>query len=309
MKNEHTIFLCRRAKQRGIKCQTLESDDSFCVLSKGKQIHLVYGGIVSDNSSASGYELARSKVVAREFLKINKFPVLPQIKTKEFGEAKKFLEKHKKVVVKPMKLKQGKGISVGIETVRQLKQAWRYANQFTKHSKVIEKYYPGVDHRVLVINYKNVFAVQRFPAYVIGNGRDSIKKLISIKNLQETPEQRKKPIIIDQPMKAFLSGQKLSLYYVPKENQKIILRGTANIRTGGESRDCTDELSSEVKKQAITIAKLLKTDVIGIDYLAEDINKKRYIIELNSDPGVQLHHFPTHGKKREPIEKFLDMLF
>ena len=134
-------------------------------------------------------------------------------------------------------------------------------------------------------------------------------KLIKIKNSQKIRGKRKKPIVVDQSLIDFLMQQKLDLNYVPQKDEKIVLRGTANIHTGGWSRDCTDELSTEVKKQAIGIAKLLQLPVVGVDYFANHINKKRYIIELNSDPGVQLHHFPTQGKGREPIEKFLDMLF
>ena len=309
IKNEHTEFLIKAAKKRGIQGYILKTDPRFCVLKKNKKQVLVSGGILSDNSGASSFVLANSKAATNEFLKIHKFPVPEQIKTNDFDKAKKFLKRYKKVVVKPLKLKQGKGITVGIETEKELKAAWTFAERFSPLEKVVEKHYDGIDHRVLVINYKHVFAVQRLPAYVVGNGKDSIKTLIKIRNAKKTPGKRKKPIKTDQVLKDFLKKQKMNLNFVPAENEKIILRGTANIHTGGESRDCTDELSAKVKKEVIEIAKLMKMDVIGIDYLAEDINKKRCLIELNSDPGVQLHHFPTHGKSREPIDKFLDKLF
>jgi len=308
MKNEHTRFLCKQAKKRKINCKTLKASEDFCLLSKGKKKILIYGGIVSDNTSASSYILCQDKAVAHEFLKMHKFPVLPQIKTSSLTEARKFLDKHKKVVVKPIKQKQGKGVSVSIKSNFEIEKAWQLADKFGK-SKVIEKHFDGIDHRVLVINYKDVYVIQRFPAYVIGDGKNSIKKLIEIKNKIKLIGKRKKPIKIDEGLKLYLKQNKLSLNHVPKDNEKVIVRGTSNVHTGGETKDFTANVSATVKKEAIKIAKLLKLNALGIDYLAKDINKKRYIIELESEPGVQLHHFPIEGKPQDPIEKFLDMLF
>jgi len=305
MINEHTRFLCQQAKKRKIKCEIFKTSEDFCFLSKGQKKILVYGGILSPNASA--HALCQQKAAANEFLKMHKFSVLPQIKTSSFSKAQKFLKKNKKVVVKPIKQKQGKGISVNIQNNSELKKAWQIAHKFGSN-KIIEKYFDGIDHRILVVNYKYVYAIQRFPAYVIGDGRSSIKKLIEIKNKIKMPGKRKKPIIINESLKFYLAQHKLNLNHIPKVNEMVVVCGTSNVHTGGETKDFTKEISAAVKKEAIKIAKLLGLSVLGIDYLAKDINKKRYIIELESEPGVQLHHFPIEGKPRQPIEKFLDII-
>jgi cyanophycin synthetase len=309
MVNEHTNFLCKHARRRGITCRILKENSSFCVLEKGNRQHLVYGGIVFDSASASASSISRNKTATNQFLKMYNFPVLPHIKIQDLKEASTFLKKHKKVVVKPLMMKQGLGITVGIETMSELRKAWNEVEQVSKLSKVVEKYYPGIDHRVLVINYKHIFVVQRFPARVVGDGEKSILQLIKQNNKTKTPGKRKKDIEIDEVLTSYLKKQGLNLSSVPAKDSLIDLRGTANIHTGGTSRDFTDEISKEVKAEVIKIAKLLKLPVLGVDYLAKDINKKRYIIELNADPGIQLHHFPTHGKSRDVVTKILDMLF
>jgi len=307
-KNEHTRFLRKQAEKRGIKCAIFKSNEDFCILQKGKKQVLVDSGIVAENQSASAYNLCKHKAASHEYLKKHKYPVLPQKRVASLKEAMDFFEKHKKVVLKPLKLKQGKGVIVNIQKRSELRAAWKISSKFSKF-KIIEKFVKGIDHRILVIDYTYVYAILRLPAYVYGDGEHTVRKLIEMKNEKKTPGKRKKPIKIDDSLRLFLRQQRLSLRYRPKKGEKVILRGTANVHTGGETRDFTDQISSAVKKEAIRIAKNLKMSVLGIDYLAEDINKKRYIIELEGEPGIQTHHFPMQGRPRDPMKKFLDMIF
>ena len=114
--------------------------------------------------------------------------------------------------------------------------------------------------------------------------------------------------MVDTTLKLFLRQHGKTLKYKPQSGETVVLRGTANLHTGGHTRDCTDELSEKVKQEAIEIAQLLQLPVVGIDYLSEDINSKRYIIELNGDPGIQLHHFPTVGQPQFPSQALIESL-
>lgn len=308
MKNEFNDFLCEYAEKKGIICEKVDKGAEFVLLKKGGKKKLIYGGVVTDQSAATGYVLSKNKFFTHEYLKKNKYPVLPKIRTNKYSEAEKFLNKHKVVVVKPPFLKQGKGISVNLKTKKDLRQAWNLARKYAGNI-IVEKFFAGEDLRVLVIDYKHVFAVKRYPAYVMGDGKSNIKKLIEIKNRKGYPGKRFKKIMIDNALRMFLKQSKLTLQNVPAEGEKVVVRGTANVHTGGETEGFTDSLSSDMKKQAIALAKELRLPVVGVDYLVSPNQKTKYIIELNADPGFKLHHFPILGKPEDPTEKFLQMIF
>ena len=74
------------------------------------------------------------------------------------------------VVVKPVTLGGGRGISVNIRGDEPVALAFRRA---ARHDRVIavEEYVPGNDHRILVIDGSVVAVAQRKPAQVIGVSR------------------------------------------------------------------------------------------------------------------------------------------
>jgi len=307
-KNEFNAFLMREARKQGIKVKTYDENLEYIEISKNGKSYLMYGGVVSDRSSASATILCRHKYFTYKYLQKNRYPVLPKVKTSLISKVNKFLVKYNEIVIKPTNQKQGRGITVGITSRQELKKAWELAREFSNFV-VAEKHFDGDDIRVLVVNYKEVFAVKRIPAYVVGNGRSVIENLIKAKNKKGFPGKRWKKIEIDDAMRLFLRKNKLKLKSVPGKDEMIVLRGTANIHTGGEAHDITDELPSEIKKESIRLAKQLKLPVIGVDYLVSEDYRKRYIIEINADPGVKLHHNPVVGKKRNPTKVMLDGLF
>src|SRR5699024_3678924 len=49
---------------------------------------------------------------------------------------------------------------------------------------LVEQHITGEEYRLYVVNNKVAAAIQRHPAHVIGNGRDTIEELIQVKNKQ-----------------------------------------------------------------------------------------------------------------------------
>jgi len=252
--------------------------------------------------------LCRQKHYSYNYLKKNNYSVLPQIKTNSISSLNVFLKKYKEVVIKPLNQKQGKGVTVGINNKKELQSAFKLAQKYTK-SVIAEKYFSSEDLRVLVVNYKDIFAVKRVPANIIGDGKSNIKQLITKKNKKGFPGKRWLGIEVDDVLIAFLRKQKYTLSSVPQKDETIFLRGTANVHTGGEAHDVTNELPIEIKKEALCLAKRLKLPVIGVDYLVSSDYKKRYIIELESEPGIKLHHNPVVGKKRNPSKSIFEIAF
>ncbi len=81
------------------------------------------------------------------------------------------------VVVKPDVGNHGKGATINITTLEELKTAFQVAK--ARHPDVIvEEYVHGFDFRLLVIIGVLVAAARREPAHVIGDGKASINDLI-----------------------------------------------------------------------------------------------------------------------------------
>ena len=77
------------------------------------------------------------------------------------------------IAVKPLDANHGKGITVGLMTIEDVRQAFATAKNYSR-SVILEKSLSANDFRALVINNKLVAVAERTPAHVVGNGRDSI---------------------------------------------------------------------------------------------------------------------------------------
>jgi len=58
----------------------------------------------------------------------------------------------------------------------------------------------------------------------------------------------------------------------------------------------------------------LSIHVVGIDFLCENISKswkkqKCAILELNSVPSIELHHFPSAGVPQNVAKAMVDLFF
>jgi cyanophycin synthetase len=72
---------------------------------------------------------------------------------------------------------------------------------------------------------------------------------------------------------------------------------------GADLFERTGEVHPDNLELFRAVARLFNTRLVGIDFLAEDISKSwrgqnAAIIELNSLPYIDMHHFPTKG---EPV--------
>jgi hypothetical protein len=100
---------------------------------------------------------------------------------------------------------------------------------------------------------------------------------------------------------------KKHLDIVPENGQEIPLLKTSNLSQGGESVDCTDTASDEIKNIAVQAAQATHLGVAGVDIITTDIERasaqNSWIIEVNASPGIRMHQFPAQGKPRNVAKK------
>src|SRR5690606_25405186 len=107
--------------------------------------------------------------------------VAAQIRYSTKKASEDFLKLHKRIVVKPLIGEQGQGVSVDIQTKRDLGKAIKRAAQFSR-DVLLEEYIEGKDLRIIVIDNEIVAASIRKPATILGTGKHTIKQLVVKQN-------------------------------------------------------------------------------------------------------------------------------
>jgi cyanophycin synthetase len=223
------------------------------------------------------------------------------------------------IVIKPLDGNHGRGITININDVEEAELAYDLASNASKtRSVIVEQYYQGNDHRVLVIDGKVVAVAERVPAHVTGNGQDTIRQLIDLTNQDSRRgnghDNVLTKITVDQTSLAVLKKQGYDLDSVLPAQEVVYLRATANLSTGGVAIDRTDEIHPQNIWLAERVAKIIGLDIAGIDIVTSDISKplnetKGVVVEVNAAPGFRMHAAPSYGLPRNIGASVLEMLF
>jgi cyanophycin synthetase len=223
------------------------------------------------------------------------------------------------IVIKPLDGNHGRGITIAVDNWQEAETAYDLASEASKtRSIIVERYYSGSDHRILVVNGKVVAVAERVPAHVVGDGKSTVEELIKITNLDPNRGQGHDniltKIVIDATSLAVLEKQGYRMNTVLPAGEIAYLRATANLSTGGIAIDRTDEIHPENVWLAERVAKIIGLDIAGIDVVTKDIGVpvrevNGVIVEVNAAPGFRMHAAPSRGLPRNVGATVLDMLF
>ncbi|UTR11804.1 acylphosphatase [Evansella sp. LMS18] len=215
------------------------------------------------------------------------------------------------LVIKPTSGSLGQGVITNIKNLESLKSAINYVRTELKFKDVIvERFISGDDYRVYVIGDQVAGAVKRKAANVVGDGKSTIRELISIKNQKrkKNPYLYTRLIKEDKEIDLFLKELKYTLDTVPVKDEVVYLKSKSNLSSGGDSVDATDELTDEMKKIAIESVKAIPGLLhAGIDIISD--KKATVIIEINPTAIIGSHLFPMEGKSRDIPEAIIDYYF
>lgn len=290
---------------------------SLCQLGYGANQKRIQATVTSQTSSI-GVELACDKEDTKFLLEKAQVPV-PKgeiIKTEAgLKDAVRYIGYP--LVVKPINGNHGRGISTNVgtwdEAVFALEQAKKVSN-----SVIVEKFITGEDYRLLVVDYKLVAAAKREPAHVKGDGKSTIQQLIDEVNADPRRgyghEKVLTRITVDPITEAILTSKKLTLESVIPDGEKLFLKDTANLSTGGTAIDVTDIVHPDNVFMAERIARIIGLDVCGIDIMTSDIRipleeTGGAVLEVNAAPGFRMHLSPAEGLPRNVAGAVVDMLF
>ena len=170
-----TSVLARAARMRGIPVESLGGP--FLRLGHGCAQHMIYSSFTA-NTKFAATRFARNKSKTNRLLAKLLLPVPEQQKTSSLAAALDAADGiGYPVVVKPMKDKQAAGVSVGVKDAEELETAFERA-QKGGFSVLVEKYFKGHAHRLLVIGGRFVAALKIEAPTVTGDGTSTIEQLV-----------------------------------------------------------------------------------------------------------------------------------
>lgn len=224
----------------------------------------------------------------------------------------------KLAAIKPIDLSQGKGVNVRI-TYDGFPYYWNLTKKVMESNArknghvLVQEYLKGFEARAVVINGKLISIVARVPAHVIGNNVDTVERLIERKNnlRKKCGHLRKKLIVPSSNITQFLKEDGLSLDYIPKSKEYVLLTSISNTSLGGDMVDITDLVIPEIKELALdAIAAVPGLFSGGVDIMMDSFDdKKAKVLEINSWPMLQSTIYPTYGNAKDPQSYFLNSYF
>jgi cyanophycin synthetase len=292
-------------------------------LSEGNLVQLGYGihsrriwTAETDATSAIAESISGDKALTNTLLRACGVPVpegsIVKSATEAWEEAQSI---NAPVVIKPVDGNHGRGVSVNLSRREDIEAAFTLAQEAARGSDVLlERFIPGIEHRLLVVGGKLVAAARGEEAWVVGDGQSTVQQLIDLQINSDprrgTGEASPLNLIQDDPAVALeLTRQGAAIDAVPAAGKRLLIQ-----RNGNVAFDCTDDVHPDTIALAALAARIVGLDIAGIDLVATDIaqplaNQGGAIVEVNAGPGLLMHLKPATGQPRPVGPAIVDYLF
>lgn len=290
------------AKARGIPITRLTHDASLYQLGYGagqKRIQATISGQTSHIATA----IASDKQLTRKLLEQAAIPVPRGTVVRDASEAIREASRlGGPVVVKPADANHGKGVRTRLQDPQDIACAYEEARKFSTRV-IVEQFIEGADYRVLVVNGKMVAAARRDPPCVVGDGTSTVRGLIEHMNSDPARGNGHGKALTKAPMDshtiAYLESKGMTLDTVAGIGERVVLRGNANLSTGGTASNVTQRVHPDTARACERAVRQIGLDVAGVDLLCHDIGvplaRQGAIVEINAAPGLRMHESPTQG--------------
>jgi cyanophycin synthetase len=220
------------------------------------------------------------------------------------------------VVVKPINLNHGDGITVDVASEDTLNQAIDFARAQSNRNKdvIIQQMVSGEEYRFLVLRGEVLAVAARRPPHVTGDGRSTIKEMIEVLNSDPARSEGHSGVLTKIDIAdVHEHNDDGFLGRVPAAGEVVNVLKVSNLSRGGFAIDCTDTASPALKRIAVEAAKSCFLEIAGVDIITNDISSEStegsYVIEVNNCPGIRMHTHPSQGEPRNvayPLFKALE---
>ncbi len=175
---------------------------------------------------------------------------------------------------------------------------------------IVEEQLVGSVYRGTYVNGEVVGILRGDPARITGDGVNTIDKLIELKNKSKHPQV--KDVVVTPMIKEFIGRQSLTVESILEQGKTIDLSEKIGINYGGFAAEILPETHPKILDYIKRAGDALNAPVVGFDFIIPDVTKdpdtQRWgIIEANSLPFINLHHFPIEGTPINVAAKVWDL--
>jgi GNAT-family acetyltransferase (TIGR03103 family) len=303
--NPYARLIAEEALERGIRVEVNDAEWGEIRLSLGGRTVLTRESL-SEFTSAVAMSRCDDKRVTRRIMERAgvRVPRGATVTEDDLAAARTLLAECGEVVVKPARGEQGRGITVGVREEAALDRAVRLALQYCP-DVLVEELVEGQDLRVVVIDHEVVAAAVRRPAEVVGDGRSPVTELVrSTSRRRERATGGESSIPLDDTTAEVVAESGYDMDDVPPVGERVQVRRTANLHTGGTIEDVTERLHPAIAQAAVRASRAIGIPVTGLDFLVPDVEGPDHVfIEANERPGLANH------EPQPTVERFVDLLF
>jgi cyanophycin synthetase len=314
-----TLAIVRAARERGIPVEHLNPEDGR-YLQLGQGIHQRLSlAAETEDISAVARSLTTDKHLTKLLLQAAGVPVplgRPVLDADDAWVAAS--EIGLPVAVKPQDCDLAVGVGLDLRTREQILASYQAARQKSS-SVLVERFAPGIEHRVLVVDGRVVAVARIEPPQVVGDGTSRVAQLVEVANRdpRRGPDHRTplRTLKLDDVALGVLATQGHTLDSVPKPGERVLVRrNPPYIKNGGTLSDLTDRIHPHVVAHAVAAAQALHLRVAGLDVVAVDIGRPLeeqggVFVEVNTGPGLWLHLAPWTETPRPVGEAIVATLF
>lgn len=305
------------AIRRGIKMRQFKMGpvrDSFIAEYKGKVI--TFDGLPRPEEMESGsLEWMDNKGIMKEKFLKEGFPVAKGgVAFTKHKALQIFNSISKPVITKPNLGSRSRHTMIHLLTPKDLIIGFKKAKKLSP-LVVIEEELNGYLFRGTLVGGKLVGVVRRDQPAIFGDGIHTIQELFDKEN--ERPE-RNGPVfhkmIIDKEAEKELIRQNVKMSDIPEKGKEIFFSQKTSRGCGGTTTEVTDIIHPENVKMLEKLGAYLKDPLVGVDFIIERVEEPWYteqhcgIIECNSLPFIDLHHYPLFGKPDNVAGKLWDLV-
>ena len=220
----------------------------------------------------------------------------------------------KPVITKPNLGSRSRHTTIHINTPEDLLVGFKKAKKLSP-LVVIEEELRGYLFRGTLIGGKLVGVIKRDQPEVIGDGVHTLRWLMEEEN--KRPERKGPifhPITVDKETEKELKRENITMDDIPEKGRVVTFSQKTSRGCGGTTTEMTDVVHPENVAMLEHVGKFLDDPLVGVDFIIEDVTKSWKeeqhcgIIECNSLPFIDLHHYPLFGKPNNVAGKLWDLV-
>jgi D-alanine-D-alanine ligase-like ATP-grasp enzyme len=225
-----------------------------------------------------------------------------------------FREINAPVIVKPHLGSRSRHTYIGITDIETLRHAFKKAKEISPFA-VVQEQLKGFVFRVSFVNNHVAGVMRREPPHVIGDGKHTIKELIEQENNNPLrPGPIFHELLMNEETIATLAKDNRTLNTIPSTGLMVLLHDKVS-RNYGASTTEIETIHPDNQALFSLIAKTINDPLVGVDFIIEDMAKSWReqkpcgVIECNSLPFIDLHHYPLRGPAKNVAGLVWDMIF